>query len=746
MPKVERPALLRDSRRRPVAGLLGSLLAGSALGIVFTIPASAGEAAPQEQTQIAAAAQRPSTETVIIQGQRPDDYNPMIPLLPRLTEPLIDIPQTINVIPEQVLRDRAVTNINDALRTVTGISIGAGEFSWQGNNPSIRGFVARGDIFLDGIRDFGSYARDPFNLQSVEVLKGPASILFGRGSTGGVINQPTKVPMLGDFTETTAIFGTDYTRRGTIDVNRVIPELGANTAFRFNLMGHAQSVAGRDVGKQARFGIAPSVAFGIGTPTRLTVSFFNQTANDVPDYGLPWFGTVVAPVERQNFYGYTSDWLKTSGNVGTVRFEHDFNANVTVRSTTRYAHYTRDFRISEPIITGQANTPLDQVNVNFNMWTGPALESMAWQQVDAVVKFNTGGLAHTLVAGIEGGHERSKQNFDNVSGVGVTSLVNPDADRPFTGTTFPRVHADTAAWSVAVYAIDTIHIGQRWEVNLGFRADYLNSDYTAVRYSTTNFGQVTGYDAIDRIDREPSYRGALVYKPRPNGSIFFAYGTSFNPSVENLSQITTGRGLGIQNSDLAPEENETFEVGTKWDVNNGRLSLTGSIFRLTKENARVPDANRPGFNILGGTQQVDGFEVGLVGNLTDDWRAIVGYTFLDGAITKSAPGAAPVGAPQLNTPKHSFSFFTDYRIVDEFEVGIGGQYVSSRYASNTAPIKKVEGYWSFDVMAKYDISERMYLQLNVNNILDEYYYDQLHPFHVVPGAGRTALLSMNFDF
>jgi catecholate siderophore receptor len=746
MHKVERPAFYCHPERRPAAGLLATLLAGSALGIVLTLPAAAAETTQPSEVQVAGAAPAPAPETVIIQGQRPEDYRVGIPLLPRLTEPLIDTPQTITVIPEQVLRDRAISNINDALRTVTGISIGAGEFSWQGNNPTIRGFVARNDIFLDGIRDFGSYARDPFNIQSVEVLKGPASILFGRGSTGGVINQPTKAPMLEDFIDVSVVGGTDYTRRGTIDVNRVIPELGENTAFRFNLMGHAQSVSGRNVGKQARFGIAPSLAMGIGTPTRLTISYFNQTANDVPDYGLPWFGTVVAPVERQNFYGFTSDWLHTQANVGTVRFEHDINPGWTIRSTTRYAHYTRDFRISEPIISQPTTTPLDQVNVGFNMWTGPALETMAWQQLDTVLHFNTGGIEHTLVAGMEGGYERSKQNFDNVAGVGTTPLLTPDPDRFFSGTTFPRAHADTAAWSAAVYAIDTLHIGERWEVNLGFRADYFATDYTAVRYSTTNFGEITGRDAIDRIDRAPSYRGALVYKPRPNGSVYFAYGTSFNPSAEGLSQLTTGRGLGIQNSDLAPEENETFEAGTKWDLNAGRLSLTASIFRLTKENARVPDANNPGFNILGGTQQVDGYELGLVGNLTDDWRAIIGYTFLDGTVTKSAPGAAPVGSPLINTPKHTFSFFTDYRIVDEFEVGIGGNYSSSRYASNTAPIKKVPGYWTFDVMVKYDVSERMYLQLNVNNIFDKYYYDQLHPFHVVPGAARTALLSLNFSF
>jgi catecholate siderophore receptor len=745
MEKVARPAVFRFDCQ-PRVGLLSSLLAGSALSLVVAMPALAAEASPPGEIQVAGAAPAPVPETVIIQGNRPEDYNATIPLLPRLTEPLIDTPQTINVIPEQVLRDRAVTNINDALRTVTGISIGAGEFSWQGNNPSIRGFVARNDIFLDGIRDFGSYSRDPFNLQSVEVLKGPASILFGRGSTGGVINQPSKVPMLEDFTQATAIFGTDYTTRGTIDINRVIPELGSNTAFRFNLMGHAQTVAGRNVGKQARFGVAPSLAMGIGTATRLSISYMNQTANDVPDYGLPWLGTQVAPVARQNFYGFTSDWLRTSANIGTVRFEHDFGRAWTIRSTTRYAQYTRDFRISEPIIAGQASTPLDQVNVSFNMWTGPALETMAWQQLDNVIHFSTGGIEHTLIAGIEGGYERSKQNFDNVAGVGTTPLLTPDPDRFFSGTTFPRVHADTRAWSFAAYAIDTLHIGERWEVNAGFRWDYFATNYSAVRYSTTTFGQVTGTDHVPRTDRAPSYRGALVYKPLPNGSVYFSYGTSFNPSAESLSQISSGRGLGIQNSDLAPEENETFEVGTKWDVNGGRLSLTGSVFQLEKENARVPDANNPGFNILGGTQRVRGYELGLVGNITDDWRALLGYTFLDGQITASAPGAAPAGSPLLNTPKHSFSFLTEYRIVDEFEVGIGGQYVSSRYASNTAPIKKVGGYWSFDAMAKYDISERLYLQLNVNNIFNNFYYDALHPFHVVPGAGRTALLTLNFDF
>jgi catecholate siderophore receptor len=234
-------------------------------------------------------------EQVIIQGQRPEDYKIEVPNLSKLTEPLLDTPQSIQIISNQVLQDRAVTNLNDALRNVPGISLGAGEFSWQGNNPSIRGFVARTDMFLDGIRDFGSYYRDAFNLQQIEVLEGPSSILFGRGSTGGVINQVSKLPSLDSFVSGTLTFGTDLTRRATVDVSEQLPDLAEGAALRMTAMGHQQNHAGRDVAKDSRYGFAPSLALGLGTPTRLTGAYFHQSADDVPDYGLPWFGSAPDP-------------------------------------------------------------------------------------------------------------------------------------------------------------------------------------------------------------------------------------------------------------------------------------------------------------------------------------------------------------------------------------------------------------------------------------------------------------------
>jgi len=333
-----------------VKAIIGRLSAGTALGLVFGAPALGGEN-PNANRQS-------QPEQVIIEGQRPEDFKIEVPSLSKLTEPLLDIPQSVDVISDRLLQDRAVTNLNDALRTVPGISLGAGEFSWQGNNPSIRGFVARTDMFLDGIRDFGSYYRDAFNLQQIEVLEGPSSILFGRGSTGGVINQVSKVPMLDPILAGTLTFGSDLTRRVTADIGEPLPELAEGAAFRLTAMGHEQNVSARNVARDARYGIAPSLAIGIGTPTRLTAAYFHQSANDVPDYGLPWFGSAPAPVPRQNFYGFTSDFLKTGTDVATLTAAHDFSIDATLRNQLRYAYYTRDFRITEPIVSAPLTTPL----------------------------------------------------------------------------------------------------------------------------------------------------------------------------------------------------------------------------------------------------------------------------------------------------------------------------------------------------------------------------------------------------
>ncbi|HXJ00734.1 MAG TPA: TonB-dependent siderophore receptor [Micropepsaceae bacterium] len=721
--------------------LRASLLAGSGLGLLYAFPAAA-------QTQTAAASPQ-QTEQVLIEGQRPMDYAVQTPSVPKLTEPLVDTPQSIDTISEQLLKDRAVTNLNDAFRSVPSITIGAGEFKSLGNSPTIRGFVARTDMFIDGQRDIGDYFRDPFNMEEIQVLEGPASILFGRGSTGGVINQVSKLPSLNSFISGTLTAGTDLTRRATVDINEPLPDLGPGAAFRITAMGHDAKVAGRNVAEASRYGFAPSLALGLGTPTRLTLSYFHQSADDVPDYGLPYFGTQPAHVPRQNFYGFTSDYMKTGTDIVTAKVEHDFLDGITVRNQLRYAYYSENFRFTEPLIATSVplTTPLSAVMVTRNVNSGNGVQTMLWDQADATVHFDTGFVEHTLVAGIEGGHETTKPEFDNSTGVPSVPLLAPDPHVPFTATsTFPRFKTDTGADSFAAYALDTLKFGPQWELSGGVRWDYFGLDYKDQNFSTTTPGLVTRTDHIPQVDRMFSYRGALVYKLETNANVYFSYGTSFNPSGEELSFVASSRSFNLSNVDLSPEKNQNFEAGTKWDLFNNHLALTGAIFRSEKQNARIPDPTNSILNVLGGDFRVDGFELGATGRITENWQIQAGYSYLDGHVVKSGPGAAPVGSPLMNTPKDTFTVWTTYVLGEGFEIGGGGRYVSSQYTQNVPPTKTVPSYWTFDVMGKYALSEKMSLQLNVNNVFDKYYYDQLHFFHVVPGPGRTALLSVNFNY
>src|SRR3984957_13826570 len=274
----------------------------------------------------------------------------------KFTEPLLDTPQSINVVPQFVLQDQGVSTLRDALRNVPGISLAAGEAGAQGDNLTIRGFTARNDIFLDGIRDFGSYYRDSFNYEQVDALEGPAGIQFGRGSTGGVIKQETKVPGTREFGNVQTQFGTDLTRRITADVNEPVADVVGGTAFRANIMAQEGGVAGRPNAEIRRFGIAPSVSIGLDTKTRATLSYLHLTENDTPDYGLPWFNNSVAsgPI-RHNYYGFPDEnYLKTNDDIMTLRADHEFSPEVNLRTIARAANYPRSAQITEPQICSNA--------------------------------------------------------------------------------------------------------------------------------------------------------------------------------------------------------------------------------------------------------------------------------------------------------------------------------------------------------------------------------------------------------
>jgi catecholate siderophore receptor len=658
---------------------------------------------------------------------------------PKYTEPLVDVPQTISVITQQTLQDQGNTTLRDALRNVAGISLAAGEGGAQGDNLTIRGFTARNDIYLDGMRDFGSYYRDSFNYQDVDVLQGPTSVTFGRGSTGGVVNQESKVPVDRSFIDGTLVFGSDATRRITADINEPI---GKETAFRLNLMGVDQGVAGRDIAENRRFGVAPSLAFGLGTDTRLTLSYVHEQADDIPDYGIPWLFNGPAPVDRSNYYGFEhGNYLRTNVDIASATVEHDVSNTIKLRNQARYGHYRRDVQITEARVAGTltTDTPLEDIDVTRNQIAVNSLETYLDDQLDATFNFNTGLVKHSLVAGVEGSRETSSPTRFAWTNVPGTSLLDPDEGQPFTGTSAVSSDVHAMAISFGAYAVDTLKFGRHVDVIGGVRWDRFDTDY--------NSQSPTAAPAqFSRVDQQPSYRAALVYKPVQYGSIYFDYGTSFNPSAETLA-------LSAGTADLAPEKNRTYELGSKWDMPSKRLSIDGSIFETDKVNARETSPTNPLLVVLAGNQRVRGAQVGVTGRITDRWQILSSYAYLDGKVVSSQFFPAAVGAQLANVPKNTFNLWTTYKLPWRLTAGGGMQFVDSRTASSTVPldpttglVKQIPSYWVFNAMASHPITERISLQLNLYNLANRYYFDEPHPGHIIPGPAFTALVGLNFKF
>ncbi len=659
---------------------------------------------------------------------------------PKFSEAPLDTAQTITTVPQEVMQQQGVTTLRDALRNVAGISLAAGEGGAQGDNLSIRGFTARNDLFIDGMRDFGSYYRDPFNTQEVEVLQGPSSVTFGRGSTGGVVNQATKTAGLTRFISGDVDFGTDLTRRVALDIDQPLPQLGKGAAFRLNLVGDEGGVAGRDVAENRRFGVAPSLALGLGTPTRWTFSYFHQNADDNPDYGIPWLFNGPAPVPHNDYYGFKNgNYLRTYDDIGTAKVEHDVNSHITLRDQVRYANYVRDVLITEPQIPAGVTlgTPLSSIAVTRHEIGVNSVESFLDEQLDLTAHLQTGFIRHDVVAGIEAGRETSDPTRPTWTNVPTTSLLNPDPSQAFSGTETITSIVHTTSITAAAYLLDTMRFGKHWDLTGGIRWDRFDTDYSQTVAPASQF---------NRVDEMPSWRAALVYKPVSIGSIYFDAGTSFNPSAESLS-------LSASTASLPPEKNRTYEFGSKWDFPRSRLSLRAAVFQTVKLNAREPDPTNSLLNVLAGTQRVNGAELEVRARLTSRWDLLGSYANLDGRVISSNYYPASIGAQLANVPRNTFNFWSTYRMPGRWEMGLGGNYVSSRTASSTVPldpttglVKEVPGYWVFSVMAKKQLTEHLDLQVNVNNIANRYYYDELHPAHIVLGPGRSALVGLKFKF
>lgn len=665
----------------------------------------------------------------VIEDSENHSYNANESSYYKLNQKLVDTPRTVSTVTRQLMDDQGVTTVSGALRNVPGISLAAGENTSQGDNINIRGFSARNDYFIDGMRDFGSYFRDSFNLENVEVIQGPSSALFGRGSTGGAIQQNSKQAFLGSKKEGTFMLGTNETTRATADINSKIND---NSAFRLNAMGNRNKVAQRDETLYRRAGFAPSLAFGLGTDTRLNLSHLYQAEDDIPDYGIPFYAGKPAETDRSNFYGFKNhDHLKTDVNISTAKFEHDLSDNSTVRNQTRYARYFRDVQVTEPQMTTSGST------VTRSMKARTSVESYLGNQTDISNKFETFGLKHNAIAGVAIETESSTPNAITYSGVSSTTLQNPNSSADFSYSSASTTYTKTKLDTIAAYLADTIKISDAWELSLSGRYDKLHTSYDSLTGSTRTI--------LSRNDNLISYNGGLVYKPAENGSIYVSHGTSFNPSAESLSLTTS-------TANVAPEKNTIYEIGTKWDLLKKRLSTTLALFRADKDNAR--ENTGLASNTLSGSQRVYGVQTQVTGKITDKLQLIAGYTYLDGRVTKSLISSNYKNRALANTPEHSFNLFATYKLTQKLEIGGGGNYVSERYVTPTSAadtvtgtVRKAPGYIVFNAMAKYPLNKSIELQLNINNITNKYYFDQIRGTQsVVPGEGRVVLLTTKVKF
>jgi catecholate siderophore receptor len=711
-----------------------------------------------------------ASESVSVQ-----DSSPQISL-DRYPVPLLDTPQSITAISQATIHDEGATTLRDTLRNAPGISLAAGEGGSQGDNLTLRGFTARNDIFLDGMRDFGSYYRDSFNYQEVEVLEGPSSVTFGRGSTGGVINQENKTPVDHPFIIGEGDFGTDITRRFVADINEPLNNFGHGAAVRLNLMAHDANVAERDVTENRRFGVAPSLALGLGTANRLTASYFHFGEDDIPDYGIPWYFNKPSPVPRHNYYGFRDgNYLRTDVDMVTLKVEHDISDWAIVRNRARWANNQRDARITEPQLNTATSgsitpaTPLNQISVNRNQIATYSNEGLLWDQLDVTAHVNTLGLRHVVILGAEGGRETSDPvrpafNYINPAGqtintVPATSLLAPNESQSFSGASAPSTNVHLTSTSYALYLLDTIQLGRYWELVGGARFDRFLSDEKSITYPTPKMAAdggpiVQGPPTItypSRLDRKPSWRAAAVFKPTTFGSIYFDYGTSFNPSAEALALTVGPAGTGTAN--LGPEFNRSYEVGTKWDLNNARVSVRADLFRTTKDNAREASPTNSLVYVLAGTQRVDGAELVLNARVSNRWQVLSSYTCMHSEVVNSQYYPLSVGYRLANVPNNLFNIWTTYEPMHRLTLGGGGNYVDSRTASSTVPVdpttglvKQVPGYVVLNAMGRYTLTDNLALQVNVFNLANRNYIDEIHPAHIVPGAGTSGLFGLNFRF
>ncbi|MDH1335513.1 TonB-dependent siderophore receptor [Comamonas thiooxydans] len=702
----------------------------------------------------------------------------------KFTAPLLDTPKTVQVINEEIIKQTGATSLQDALRSTPGITFGNGEGgNPTGDQPFIRGMDAQSSTFVDGMRDIAAGTRELFNVEAVEVIKGADSAYAGRGGAGGSINITTKKAKNENFISGDVGLGTDNYLRGTLDINRKINE---TTGIRLNAMGHSADVPGRNGPDNKRWGIAPTVTFGMGTPTEVTLSWQHLQTDSMPDGGVPYLyrsstassfngnkttpdatslpgGSTVRPSygsNRSNWYGMNNrDYQKEKSDLFTASIEHKFTDTNKIRNSLRYSKSKQDYVWTQPD-DSKGNVLAGYVwrRGNFRFSDVETLQNVT----EFTGKEQTGSVGHSYAFGLELSKEKSdaysgaiqdgKTANCTTSNMWCTPLNSPDASTPWNYAWDKGRSTRNKIDTIALYGFDTLKFNEQWLLNAGLRVDHYKTSSYAPEY--TNPLTAAKSDLLDqsRSDTLFNYQLGLVYKPAANGSIYANIGTSSRPGGSSLGNGS--EDLAITSDALAslkPEKTKSIELGTKWDLLNKKLNLSAAVFRNEVTNVRITEN---GITYMGGNKEVNGLELGFTGQILSNLSVFGGYTYMDSEQKNMGIGNIANGLPFTNTPKHSFSLWTSYKPMPKLTLGLGVYAQSSVNASYVKSsvdggivTKGAGGYTRFDAMMAYQIDKNLAFQLNVFNLGDKVYYSGVRsPHYATMAAGRSAVASLKFTY
>lgn len=675
-----------------------------------------------------------------------------------------DIPQSITVMTEKLIDDVKLDSLKQALHYTAGITFAATE-NGTDQDIRLRGFpiASTGDLLIDGMRDPSQYDRDTFNLDRIEVMRGSASMLFGRGSTGGVVNQVTKKPMLADQSDVVGTVGTGNYFRTTGDFNI---RTGETAALRINAMYNQADNGGASIDKH---GIAPSYSWGLGTPDEFNVGLFYLHNNNVPPSAIRYVNGTLAPVSAGSFYGTSADFSDGGATYVNGSWNHMFGDGSTLRTQFRSGEYDRanwgtvvGACSVTPTATGTcptgaaAVTSLDPSTFLVRSGLTPRKDRYkgTYLQSDYSRSFEGLGLHHELLAGIDASREEANRFQNNGTTLGTrppTTVGTPDDGAALVGTgNAPqwRNSSNYQARAYGIYAQDLLQIAPAWKLLGGVRYDHFEGDFQQLAYATGAGGALTGITSTHLSNSPWSYRGGVLYQPSATQSYHISYGTSFNTSADTYQYVTP------QNANTPPEKSRNIELGAKLDWLDGKLSTRGALFRTEKYNERTTDADFAGdAYLLSGKRHSSGVELDVVGRITPKWELYASYTYIPTA-TIDALGsaqAASVGSRVGLTPKHSGALWASYQATAKFRVAAGIHGASENRplsgttgaASTTA---KVPGYAVIDSMVEYQFTPDVYLQLNVNNLTNKAYGDQLYPAFTILGPKRQLLATIGVRY